>query len=264
MTLLCRVARNVADLAAATFFYEALGFEPCGQAANDPELALVLGVEQAISLHLALGAQFLELTQCAPHGEPYPRDAKSDDLVFQHIAIVTRDIFEMQNHALNAGATLISCDGPQQLAKEAGGAIAWKFRDPEGHPLEFLQPPGDAFGCGPLTSGYDHSAICVADIARSVHFYSAFGLSFQHRHLNQGVTQARLDGLATSTVEVVALVAAHAPPHVELLGYQGVVPSHPIRPNDIVADRLVFSNSVHGLALRSDPDGHFLLLDGRD
>lgn len=116
-----------------------------------------------------------------------------------------------------------------------------------------------------LASGYDHSAICVTNVARSVRFYQALGLSVQHRHLNHGATQARLDGLAACAVDVVAMVPAGAPPHVELLGYQGVVAAtHPARPNDIAADRLVFRNSGSELIMRRDPDGHFLLLDGRN
>lgn len=266
MTVLRRVARNVADLATAAIFYKALGFEALGQAKDDVALATALGVERATSLRLVLGAQQLELTQCVPPGVSYPRAAKSDDARFQHIAIVTQDICEIQRHALRAGATPISYDGPQQLPKESGGAMAWKFRDPDGHPLELLQiRDGGALRGGPLTSGYDHSAICVTDVARSVRFYHALGLSPQHRHLNHGAAQARLDGLDACAVEVVAMIPARAPPHVELLGYQGmIVATHPTRPNDIAADRLVFSNPGGRLLLRGDPDGHFLLLDGRD
>ncbi len=266
MTMLRWVARNVSDLAATAAFYEALGFEALGPAEEDAELAVVLGVERATSLRLVLGAQQLELTQCAPPGSAYPAAAKSDDARFQHIAIVTQDIFEIQRYALRAGATPISYNGPQQLPKESGGAMAWKFRDPDGHPLELLQmPDGGALRGGPPTSGYDHSAICVTDVARSVRFYHALGLSRQHWHLNHGAAQARLDGLDACAVEVVAMVPERAPPHVELLGYQGmVVATHPMRSNDIAADRLVFSNPGGELILRRDPDGHFLLFDGRD
>jgi catechol 2,3-dioxygenase-like lactoylglutathione lyase family enzyme len=266
MTMLRRVARNVSDLAAAVTFYEALGFEALGPVVEDAELAVVLGVERAISLRLVLGAQLLELTQFAPPGAAYPAAAKSNDVCFQHIAIVTRDIFAMHRRALRAGATAISYNGPQQLPKAAGGVFVWKFRDPERHPLEFLQmPDGGAMRGGVLTSGYDHSALCVTDVARSVRFYRARGLTLQHRHLNHGAAQARLDGLETSTVEVMAMVPANAPPHVELLGYRGMVAaSRPMPPNDVAADRLIFNNPDGGLALQRDPDGHFLLLDGRD
>ncbi len=266
MTLLRRVARNVFNLPAAMVFYGALGFRALGPAQEDAGLAAVLGIKRAVSLRLALGAQQFELTQCAPPGATYPAAAKSDDACFQHIAIVTRNIFAMQDIALRAGATPISSNGPQHLPTGAGGVLAWKFRDPDRHPLEFLQMPDNfAPSGGALTSGYDHSAICVTNVARSVRFYQALGLSLRHTHLNHGAAQARLDGLETSIVEVVAMAPARAPPHVELLGYQPMAAlHHAMQPHDIAADRLVFNKPGGGLALRHDPDGHFILLDGRD
>ncbi len=260
MTQLRRVARNVSDLAAATSFYSALGFTLLAPAENDTELATVLGVECAVSQFLRLGAQQLELTQCTPPGAAYPAQAKSNDPYFQHIAILTRDIFNAQARAMQAGATPISYGGPQRLPQQSGGATAWKFRDPDGHPLEFLELPN-----GKSPTGYDHSAICVRDPARSIRFYQALGLTLGHQHLNQGAAQARLDGLEHGEVKVVAMLPAQAPPHVELLAYPGTPTASPLlSPNDIAADRLVFTHTEAGLTLQRDPDGHFLLLDGRD
>jgi catechol 2,3-dioxygenase-like lactoylglutathione lyase family enzyme len=259
MSVLRRVARNVADLAEASVFYEALGFTPLRPAAEDAELAALLAIERVVSRLFGLGTQQLELTQCTPPGLAYPGSAKSNDVRFQHIAMVTRDIFSMQNRALQAGATSISHGGPQRLPKESGGVIAWKFRDPEGHPLEFLEMPDKAA----LTTGYDHSAICVTDAERSINFYQALGLNLRHRHVNQGAAQARLDGLELSTVEVIAMLPALAPPHVELLCYPGTVAASQSA-NDIAADRLVFTNPGSRLALKRDPDGHILLLDARN
>jgi catechol 2,3-dioxygenase-like lactoylglutathione lyase family enzyme len=256
MTILRRVARNVAHLTAATAFYTALGFEPLGAAKNDSELATILQIDRAMSQFLRLGAQQLELTQCTPPGAAYPAHAKSNDACFQHIAIITQNIFQMQEHALQEGATPISHGGPQRLPKQSGGATAWKFRDPDGHPLEFLQLP---HGAAP---GYDHSAICVRDPARSIRFYQALGLTLGHQQLNQGQAQARLDGLDHGEVKVVAMLPQQAPPHLELLGYPTVANAL-WRPNDSAADRLVFTHAEPGLTLQRDPDGHFILLDGR-
>ena len=266
MMELRRVARNVSDLAAASAFYSMLGFEAVGPATENAELALILEVERVVSLRLALGAQQLELTKCEPEGAVYPIAAKANDICFQHIAIVTRDIFAMHERALRAGAVAISFQGPQQLPAESGGAIAWKFRDPDGHPVEFLQmAERSAWNGKALTSGYDHSAICVRDAARSIRFYQSLGFALGHRHVNQGAAQARLDGLEVSTVEVVAMVPAHAPPHVELLAYQGdAMAGRAMRPNDIAADRMVFATPGARAVLQMDPDGHFLLLDGHN
>ena len=69
--------------------------------------------------------------------------------------------------------------GPVTLPKSAGGVTAVKFRDPEGHPLEFLQFPRGANpdwkGTGVM--GIDHSAVSVSDVAASRRFYARHGLS---------------------------------------------------------------------------------------
>lgn len=264
MMILRRVARNVSDLATASIFYQKIGFKALRQTVEDLELAMVLGVGRVLSLRLILGAQHLELTQCTPPGAAFPA-APSNDICFQHIAIMTKNIYKMYDIALQAGATPISHQGPQQLPNDSGGAIAWKFRDLDQHPLEFLQMPGhDEFNDGSLVLGYDHSAICVSDISHSIGYYQSLGLSLRHRHLNYGIAQARLDGLAVSTVEVAAMVPVQAPPHVELLGYQPPITTHHvIQPNDIAADRLVFDTPTDELVLQRDPDGHLLLFDGR-
>jgi catechol 2,3-dioxygenase-like lactoylglutathione lyase family enzyme len=265
MTRLRRIARNVGDLTAAANFYEALGFRKIAVAANDPQLAMALNAEQAMSLRLQLGRQELELTQIFAQGGAYPTGAKSNDVCFQHIAIKTRNIAFMQSRALLAGATPISKHGPQLLPKVSGGVIAWKFRDPEGHPLEFLEIPAlDRRHQMELTYGYDHSAICVTEMKRSIQFYEGLGLTLLHRHANRGPEQARLDGLEHGMVEVVAMVPPHSPPHVELLGYPGMITASPMRLNDIATDRLVFAGPPGQIGLIRDPDGHVIVHDGRE
>jgi catechol 2,3-dioxygenase-like lactoylglutathione lyase family enzyme len=259
MTVLRRIARNVSDLAAASAFYAVLGFSPLGPAEMDGELAAALGVTQLRTQRFAIGAQQLELTQCMPAGAAYPAGAQANDAGFQHIAIITRDIFALHRRALEAGATAISQGGPQQLPEASGGVIAWKFRDPDRHPLELLQWP-DASRAAP---GYDHSAICVSDAARSLQFYAQLGFSLRHRHRNHGPEQNRLDGLEDATVEVLTLASAPSPPHLELLGYRHMAKQVLVaQPNDIAADRLVLARPG-GLELRRDPDGHLLLFEGR-
>lgn len=264
MVRLRRIARNVPDLAEAQAFYtNALGFAPLGSIVEDPNLATLLGVSQVRSLRMALGAQHLELTECTPRGAPYPTPAQANDPWFQHIAIVTTDIRTASARAIRAGAVPISSHGPQKLPPQSGAVTAWKFRDPHGHPLEFLQFPNTGIWTGDaLFLGYDHSAITVADTAKSIAFYAALGLNLHHRQTNTGPEQDRLDGLESVTVDVVA-IGPPDPPRIELLGYhtphrQKVIPIHP---NDIAADRLVFADAPSTRTLIRDPDGHFLLLD---
>jgi catechol 2,3-dioxygenase-like lactoylglutathione lyase family enzyme len=264
MTPLC-IARNCDNLARTQTFYEALGFTPQGPAADDPALANVLDATRTRSLHLTLGAQQLELTQCFPPGAPYPANARSDDLIFQHIAIVTTNIAEATARARQAGATPITQGGPQHLPAASGNVTAWKFRDPDGHPLEFLQFPTTEKWSGPaLFLGYDHTAIATANASRAIAYYTNLGFTLAHRHRNQGPEQNQLDALTPATPEIITLTPQTAPPHLELLAY----PPHPNptiqpHPTDIAADRLILPNSPNHTTLTRDPDGHFVMLDGR-
>lgn len=261
--ILEHVARNVTDLDAAQKFYrEALGCVPLGPIEQDSNLANILGAERVLSQRLRLGRQRVELTQCFPAGQPYPKPAQADDPFFQHIAIVTTDIATACTRALQAGAQPISQSGPQLLPAAAGGVTAWKFRDPDGHPLEFLQfPHRDVWHGDALFLGYDHSAICVADATRSIAYYQQLGLRLSGRQHNHGPAQNKLDGLAESRPEVITLSASSHPPHLELLAYRSNQKAAPrLAPKDIAADRLVFGNGTTPLSLVYDCDHHALLL----
>lgn len=265
MIRLHHVGRNVADLPRATTFYaDALGFEPQGPATDDPRLAAMLGASRATTQYMQLGAQGIALTQIFPNGAPYPHHATSNDSYFQHIAIVTTDIFAAAARATKSGATPISIGGPQKLPLSSGGVTAWKFRDPEGHALEFLEfPPDSPWQGDALNLGFDHSAISIKYAGRSIAFYKDLGLSLQHRQTNRGVEQDRLDGLNEVTVDVIAMMPTTSP-HVELLCYQTPSPPFPIalNPTDIAADRLAFAKNEIPQKLLRDPDGHFLLIPG--
>ncbi len=165
-----------------------------------------------------------------------------------------------------AAAKPISAGGSKHLPATSGGVHAFKFRDPDGHPLELLQFPAgsrppDWQGRSPATEqiglGIDHSAISVADAEVSLAFYGALGLAPGKRTLNQGPEQQHLDHLADVEVEIVPMQPGHGTPHLELLGYP--VPrgrSGPqVQANDVAATRIVWFGEKPGL-LR-DPDGHF-------
>ena len=125
---------------------------------------------------------------------------------------------------------------------------AVKFRDPEGHPLEFFQFPSGANpdwnGTGIM--GIDHSAISVSDVAASRRFYADRGLSEAERTVNQGPAQDALDGLDGVEVDVVPMNPANKPPHVELLGYRHPVGRAlgPLATNDLAATRIVWRSNV--------------------
>ena len=125
--------------------------------------------------------------------------------------------------------TPITQGEPQQLPRSDGSVLAFKFRDPDLHPLELLQfPPGRTPAAwrgrrkleGQIGLGIDHSAISVADADASADFYRSLGLSAGDPTLNQGPAQQRLDGLPDVEVMVVPMNPPEGTPHLELLGYR--------------------------------------------
>ncbi len=267
-----RIGLNVGDLDRATAFYvAALGFVAAPASDADPALAALLGVRALRLVRLRRGRQALELSACDPPGALYPAHSLSNDLWFQHCALVTDDI-DAAYARLGAHAfTPISRDGPQALP---GGIVAFKFRDPDGHPLELIQFPHP----DPRTAGgIDHTALSVADPARSIAFYAArLGLAVQARQVNAGPAQDALDGLDDVRVDVIGLAPPSPAPHVELLGYRNPPgrAAAPARPSDIAASRMVFVAEARTddpraaaladgtrVALLRDPDGHALLLE---
>jgi catechol 2,3-dioxygenase-like lactoylglutathione lyase family enzyme len=264
-----RVGRNVADIATAeTFYREALGFQAGGKAMEDQVLAGMLGVKRVRVLRMRLGAQEIELSECFPAGTAYPPHSQSNDLWFQHIAIVTADMAAAYAQVMRHGAVPISRNGPQRLPASSGRVTAFKFRDPEGHPLELLEFPPDAGNSwqqksGGLTLGFDHAAISIGDARQSIAFYTGLGLSQTAATINQGAEQDRLDGLDAAEADVVALeFEPGVPPHLELLHYRQPPgrSASGIGLNDIAADRLIFSTTSDKRLLRHDPDGHALVL----
>lgn len=227
---------------------------------------------------LGLGDEVVELLQFDDAGEPYPKDTASSDLIFQHLAIVATNV-EQAYERLSAvgGWTAISCGGPRLLPWSSGGVTAFKFRDPDGHPLELLGfPDGRAPARWKARSksdpclGIDHSAICISDSARSIEFYEALGFRVSARSLNQGPAQERLDGVRKPHVRVTALSPSQATPHIELLCYQSVARGNRtiLRDNDIATTRLVLEigcqspTDANAGSPQSviDPDGHHLVI----
>lgn len=248
-----------ADVRRLVAFYRAIGFD-AGDARPIPASEMnLLGVRgEGSRTPMSLGRSRVDL-DCFDHpGRAYPADATACDLVFQHFALVTDDAEAAWGRARDAGAAPISRDGPVTLPKSAGGVIAVKFRDPDGHPLEFLQfPPGASPGwTGTGIMGIDHSAISVKDVAASQRFYKRYGLSVGDATRNYGPTQVALDGVDGVEVDVVPMNPAREPPHLELLGYRHPVGRalSPLIANDIAATRFVWRSGSD--ALIRDPDGH--------
>ena len=251
------VTQNAGRLSA---FYEALGLEAGEPRPITPdEMALLELRGRGTRTPLRLGGQWIDLDQFSVAGRPYPTDTSSADPIFQHFAMVTDDADAMWTRARDAGATPISRDGPVTLPLRSGGVRAVKFRDPDGHPLEFLQfpDPSDHPWRGKGVQGIDHSAIAVTDEARSRRFYEERGLSAVEGTLNHGAEQESLDDLDTVRVRVQPMKPAAGPTKLELLGYEQPRPRSIAKVpavNDVAATRVVWAADREELV--RDPDGH--------
>jgi catechol 2,3-dioxygenase-like lactoylglutathione lyase family enzyme len=251
-----------ADPARLAAFYRAIGFD-VGEPMPIPmaELA-VLGVAgTGMRIRMSLGVSRVDLDCYAVGGRPYPAGAAACDRIFQHMALVTDDARTAWRRARDAGAMPISREQPVALPQSSGGVTAVKLRDPEGHPLEFLQFPRGAnpHWQGTGIMGIDHSAIAVGDLAASRRFYAQHGLAEGAPMLNEGPTQVALDGIDGVVVDIVPVLPAQAPPHIELLGYRDCAGEPAVMArmavNDIAATRIVW-HATHDALIR-DPDGHY-------
>jgi catechol 2,3-dioxygenase-like lactoylglutathione lyase family enzyme len=201
------------------------------------------------SIRMQLGIQEIALIDVRPRGRPYPADVAGWNPLFQHIAIVVSNMSNAYERLSTIpGWSPISTAGPQLLPPASGRVTAFKFRDPEGHPLEFIAfapaaiPAQWQTNSGGDCLGIDHSALSVANTARSVAFYESLGLIRSRGSLNIGPEQAKLDDLPNAVVEVTPLTPAQSTPHVELLCYRGDFDRHvQQRTNDATATRLVLS-----------------------
>jgi catechol 2,3-dioxygenase-like lactoylglutathione lyase family enzyme len=262
------------------FYQAALGFRLlAAERRSEPDFARSMGSDgDAQRITIGLGRESIELMQFAQAGRPYPEGASASDLCFQHFAIVVTDMgLAYQRLCSVNGWSAISIDGPQRLPALSGGVTAFKFRDPDGHPLELLAFPDGKSPAqwqdrskGYLALGIDHSAISVADSTRSIAFYEALGLRVAARSLNTGSRQARLDGVDRPEVEVTALAPHCATPHVELLCYRSAPHRGKIDlcSRDVAATRLIFeadrgvSGNPGNRQSLIDPDGHHLVIVG--
>ena len=225
----------------------------------------------------------VELVEVDRNARPCPREVAGWSPLFQHFAIIVNDMDRAMAALSTAHAwSPISRSGPERLPPATGSVTAFKFRDPEGHPLEFLMLP--ATSAAPPRQPFvriDHSAISVSDVTRSIAFYEDLGLRVATRSLNSGIEQERLDDIDGATVDVIGLAPPmHPAPHVELLGYRGDFDRGigPTSIDDIAASCLMFTVAEHALdhiadrhrqrivargaaavTLR-DPDGHLLTL----
>ena len=213
------VAMTISDMdKSVTFYTGVLTFEKVSdRERSGPEIDQLYGVSRAHIrvVDLKLGDETIELMQFLDAaGAPVPADARSNDLSFQHVAIIVSDMtraYEVlrQNHVRYISPY------PQTLPEwnpNAAGIKAFYFQDPDGHPLEVLQFPagkGDSKwqqADGKLFLGIDHTAIAVSNTDASLTFYSKLlGMRVAGESDNYGFEQEHLNNVFGAHLRITAL-----------------------------------------------------------
>ncbi len=216
------------------FYRDVLTFKPVSDVEIDgPEYDQLYGVfgVRARIVRMQLGEQQIELTQfiSPPDIRPIPVPSSSNDLWFQHFAIVVRDMEAAWAQLRKHHVRQIS-PRPQTIPRSneaTAGIKAIKFRDPDGHNLELLWFPegkGNPIwkrGGDDLFLGIDHTAMTVRSTENSVKFYrDLLGLTVASVTLNMGTEQEYLDSLPGARVRVTGLTPTMGPPGVEFLEYE--------------------------------------------
>lgn len=213
------VVMTVADMDRSVEFYKrVLTFEKQSEIERSgPEIDELYGVPNARirAVDLKLGDESIELLQFvgAP-GTPVPGDARSNDLSFQHVAIIVSDM-DRAYAALRRNNVQHISPYPQRLPDwnpSAAGIKAFYFRDPDGHPLEVLQfPPGKGdpkwqMADGRLFLGIDHTAIAVSNTDASLNFYrKLLGLRIVGESDNYGFEQEHLNNVFGAHLRITSL-----------------------------------------------------------
>jgi catechol 2,3-dioxygenase-like lactoylglutathione lyase family enzyme len=246
------------DLPRACAFYEqALGFDPVSSVRYDSaEVATLL-----------LGEETLHLVRPDCPRRNYPEPQAANDPWFQHFAIAVSDVAAAFESLARMPFTPISRGGPILLPPSSGSVIAYKFRDPDGHPVELSQFPDDRWtrrrtAPGPFL-GIDHTAMAVSDLYLSLAFYSGtLGFELTASGVNAGPSQDALDGLAGAQVEIATLSPPSSNgPHLELLHYLSPQPAkdrQSVWIDDVAATRTLITGEDLSSGTLRDPDGHII------
>src|SRR5947207_1028446 len=244
------VGITVSDMDRAIAFYSALTF----QKVSDREvlgeeyehLEGVFGARMRI-VRMQIGDEHIDLIEyLAPRGRPIPVDSRSNDLWFQHIAIVVRDM-DQAFEKLRALKVQFVSTGPQTLPASlppAAGIKAFYFRDPDQHNLELIYfPPGkgDPRWQGKtdkLFLGIDHTAIGISNTDASLKFYrDLLGLRKAGESENFGREQEHLNQVFGAHLLITGMRPASGP-GIEFLEYLTPRDGRP-RPADVRANDIV-------------------------
>ncbi len=213
------IAMTVSDLDRSVAFYvQAMNFKKVSeQTIVNRDYDYLTGVfgSRVRSAELQLGYEKIQLNQyLSASGKPIPIDSRSYDLWFQHFAVVVSDMDKAFAQLQRLSVTGIS-SAPQTIPisnQGAAGIKAYKFKDPDGHPLELIYFPDEKgrakwhANSGQVFLGIDHTAITVSDTARSTEFYrDVLGFKVSGGGVNSGETQEQLDNAFGAVVRITGL-----------------------------------------------------------
>lgn len=241
---------TVKDMKRSKQFYESvLGFSTISDTIvygdEHEKIKGLFGIKMRIVV-MKLGTESIELTDfLTTGGRSIPEDAKSNDLIFQHIAIVVSDMEKAYRKLLEMDVVHVST-GPQTLPLSnpaAAGIKAFYFQDPDGHNLELIYfPRGKGLAKwqetnGKLFLGIDHTAIGIADTDKSLRFYrDLLGLERKGESWNMGTEQAHLNFVENASLHITGLRTGEGP-GIEFLQYLSPGPGKTY-PTDTRADDL--------------------------
>lgn len=229
------------------FYTEVLGFKKVSDTelygSEYEQLQGIFGLRMQV-VRLQLGDEFIELTDyLTSGGRSIPEDAKSNDLFFQHIAIVVSDM-DKAYEQLRKKMVMHVSTSPQTIPPSniaAAGVRAFYFHDPDMHNLELIYfPKGKGQPKwqdtkGKLFLGIDHTAIGISDTDSSLHFYQdLLGITRKGDSWNKGMEQAHLNFIENASLHITGL-RAEAGPGIEFLQYLAPGPGKPY-PQDSKTD----------------------------
>jgi catechol 2,3-dioxygenase-like lactoylglutathione lyase family enzyme len=250
------VSITVKDMNRSVKFYsDVLGFKPISDKEFHGEdweqLTGVFGLHIRV-VRMQLGEEFIELTDyLTTGGRTIPEDQHSNDLSFQHIAIVVSDMDKAFQQVKKYNVEFVST-APQTLPATipaAAGIKAFYFHDLDNHNLELIYfPKGKGQSKwqnsnSKIFLGIDHTAIGVSNTEKSHHFYTGLlGIEYKGESFNKGTEQEHLNNVESASLHITGHRAANGI-GVEFLEYLVPGPGK-LYPADTRADDLWFWQTI--------------------
>jgi len=213
------------------FYRDVLGFKKTSDTelygTQYEQLQGIFGLRMRV-VRMQIGDEEIELTDyLTSGGRSIPENAMSNDLLFQHMAIVVSDM-DKAYAALRKHMVMHVSTGPQTIPASntaAAGVKAFYFHDPDMHNLELIYfPPGKGqskwqTSKAKLFMGIDHTAIAVSSTSNSLQFYEGLlGIMRKGDSWNMGTEQAHLNFVEGASLHITGLRTA-AGPGIEFLEY---------------------------------------------